>query len=276
MFWVKRHKCERDKFSCTFRRCKIYTCFSGGKISTSLCLSGIYTGLVHIAKIHKSKISEFWHKFSSIKINRHMFARIPTQDKKWTLADSNPCLGRHDASRSRDYRRTRQALVVPNVVFNLLHPASCHHHLYSTQQNSTFSLSFVTMPEPDEYEQAAFQLQRGLDKLIQEGLSDFCVQDIIYDATDSQQKRFPPDSRLFRGLADSLRPEHEVLRGSKSVQSSLWPTMLSSPADLRSLKLAGVQPTNRTLILDFGTAIFQVRGSRIVELMISANWRLHF
>lgn len=114
------------------------------------------------------------------------------------------------------------------------------------------------MPEPDEYEQAAFQLQIGLDKLVEDGLSDLLVRDILYDATDSEQARFPSDSRLSKGLVGSLLPEHGVVRGSMSVQTPLWPKMLSSPTDLKMLKLSEIRPSNRTLMIGFGIAVFQV------------------
>lgn len=121
------------------------------------------------------------------------------------------------------------------------------------------------MPEPDEYEQAAFQLQIGLKKLIEEGLSDFLVQDILYDATDSEQAHFPPNSRFSMGLVGSLLPDHKVVRGSKSVQTPLWPAMVSSPEELKMLKLSEIKPTNLTLMIGFGTAVFQVRNNLILS-----------
>jgi hypothetical protein len=89
------------------------------------------------------------------------------------------------------------------------------------------------MPEPKEYKLAAYQLHKAVAAFITNlnGTSDFIVQDDLYDANDSrdaEQARFPPSTRLSEGF---VTPSSEVFylsfKGSKSVQTPFWPSMLS-------------------------------------------------
>ncbi|KZV70437.1 hypothetical protein PENSPDRAFT_665021 [Peniophora sp. CONT] len=131
------------------------------------------------------------------------------------------------------------------------------------------------MPELRELEFQRLQLVQWRDSKLATPGWDPLLRNISLDATEAERE-MTDSPRLKKGFVDSIDNAMDTMRGSKSVQQPVFPSMFGSLKALqdRRLRLTGIESSGRSIILVFGDIICQIQPLTHTNVQVydMENW----
>ena len=119
------------------------------------------------------------------------------------------------------------------------------------------------MPEVSELEFERLQAQDWYSFASTQSDWDLELHDIFLDVSEAERGAEGCSTRLQGGYVDTIANAMGTMRGSKSIQTHIFPPMFENLDALRArhFRLTGMESSGHSIILVFGELLCQVRGN---------------